>query len=148
MEQVFAKLKHWKELLVQLGEDVIAFSKLEKYEQVIKGIGFVEKLLNDPETEFYYNATLQLREPGIVVLNRGLGDYPIENHIATFESNTLYEFNSFISSYTLREEQLEAFDQSINGTKISNPDGTFTVTPGPNIGKPDLNPQSESQDEL
>ena len=72
-----------------------------------------------------------------MVLNRGLGDYPLTNHIGTFERRPeICKYNSYISNYLAKPGQIEKFDAS-NSSSITYQDlvGNSHTNIGPVFGK-------------
>jgi hypothetical protein len=46
-----------------------------------------------------------------MILNRGLVNYSLQNHIGTFERRPeIYKYNSYISNYLAKDVQIEGFD--------------------------------------
>ena len=61
------------------------------------------------------NVIEQGREPIAMILNRGKGDYPIPNHIGTFERRPeICNYNSYISNYPAKDSQIERFNRGTN----------------------------------
>ena len=83
------------------------------------------------------NAMGQGHEPIVGVFNRGNGTYPIKNHLATFErKDSLYQYNSYITNYLLRKNQVDDFDASMNmSLTYEDPFGNRQTNIGPNIGE-------------
>jgi len=72
-----------------------------------------------------------------VVLNRGLGNYPLPNHIGTFERRPeICKYNSYISNYLAKPGQIEKFDAS-NSSSITYEDlvGNSHTNIGPVFGE-------------
>ena len=106
-------------MLKKLNKNIINYNQGSKSQQVQVDITIVESLLAQPDTEIHMNVMGQGREPIIMVLNRGSGDYPLQNHIATFERRPeISKYNHYISNYLANEEQIEGFDRS-NSTSIT-----------------------------
>ena len=83
------------------------------------------------------NVMGQGREPIALVLNRGLGNYPLTNYIATFKRRPeICEYNSYISNYLAKAEQIKKFDDS-NNSSIMYEDlvGNSHTNIGPVFGK-------------
>ena len=52
-------------------------------------------------------------EPIILALNRGKDDYPVTNHIATFENRPeISKYNAYITHYQASPSQIQRFDAS------------------------------------
>jgi hypothetical protein len=118
-KQLREKSYHTVELLKKLEKNVTLYTQLPESKQAIIDLTIVEELIAHPDTELYMNVMGQGREPIAVALNRGEGDYPIQNHVGTFERRPeVFDYNSYISNYQLRPEQLEAFDLT-NGTSTT-----------------------------
>lgn len=97
------------------GGNVTTYNQLGDNQKAAVHFDIVDRLLSHPNTELYLNVMAQGREPVFMVLNRGLGDYPIPNHMATFERRPeIGEYNPYISDYLLMRTQLENFDRSAN----------------------------------
>lgn len=99
----------------------------------------VEGVLAHPDTELHMNVMGQGREPIAMILNRGLGDYPLKNHIGTFERRLeICKYNPYISNYLAKDEQIESFDLS-NSTSTTYEDlvGNSHTNIGPVFGKTD-----------
>ena len=97
----------------------------------------MDSLLAHADTELYPNVMGQGREPIFLTLNRGHGNYPIPNHIATFERRPeISELNTYITHYRAEKEQIENFDLS-NSTSIVYKDlfGNSHTNVGPIFGK-------------
>ena len=85
------------------------------------------------------NVMGQGREPIALVLNRSLGNYPLQNHIGTFERRSeISEYNPYISNYLAKDSQIKGFDLS-NPTSITYEDliGNSHTNIGPVFGKTD-----------
>ena len=84
------------------------------------------------------NVLVMLPPPPIaMVLNRGLGDYPLTNHIGTFERRPeICKYNPYISNYLAKPGQIEDFDAS-NSSSITYQDlvGNSHTNIGPVFGK-------------
>jgi hypothetical protein len=83
------------------------------------------------------NVMGQGREPLAMLLNRGLTNYPLENHIALFERRPeIWEYNPYVSNYLAKDAQIEGFDIS-NSTSITYEDlvGNSHTNIGPIFGK-------------
>lgn len=90
-----------------------------------------------PDTEVHMNMIGQSREPIIVVLNRGLGNYKLSNHISTFERRPeIGKYNSYISNYLPKPKQINRFDVT-NSSSITYEDlvGNSHTNIGPFFGK-------------
>ena len=112
-EQVPRKEKHGREILGQLKANMTQYNKISKHKQLQLNIDIVENLLAHPDTELHMNVMGQGREPIAFVLNRGLGNYPLQNHIATFERRPeISEYNSYITNYIAKDGQIDDFDLS------------------------------------
>jgi hypothetical protein len=76
-------------------------------------------------------------EPIAIILNRGLGNYPLKNHIGTFERRPeICKYNSYISNYIAKDAQIKNFDLS-NSTSITYEDlvGNSHTNIGPIFGE-------------
>ena len=85
------------------------------------------------------NVVGQGQEPIAMILNRGRGNYPLQNHIGTFEWRPeICKYNSYISNYLAKDAQIEGFDLS-NSTSITYEDlvGNSHTNIGPVFGKTD-----------
>jgi len=74
-----------------------------------------------------------------MILNRGMGDYPLQNHIGTFERRLeISKYNLYIFNYLAKDAQIESFDLS-NSTSITYEDlvGNSQTNIGPVFGKTD-----------
>lgn len=124
---------------------VAEYGNLNLQQRAKVAVGMLEKLLEHPDTEIHAHAMGQAREPIVVALNRGKTDYPYKNHAASFErKRELYENNHFISGYSLSNEQVRKFDQSM-GTQTNYTDslGNEVTNIGPIFGQPVSKTQSE-----
>lgn len=89
----------------------------------------------------------QGREPITLVLNRGLGGYPIENHIASFERRPeIMKFNPYITTYQAQDRQMDNFNATQNHTMMyQDLVGNWQTNTGPIFGateKPTMVPTS------
>lgn len=137
LNQSDVKYDHTKKFLELIGKDVEQFESLPKIEQRKIAIDIVEKLLENPGTEIYSNAMGQGREPIFLALNRGTEGYPVEHHAASFERRPeIWKYNSYISNYILKSNQVTRFDNSVN-TTIDYKDlmGNSITNTGPIFGK-------------
>lgn len=85
------------------------------------------------------NVMGQGREPIAMILNLGLGNYPLQNHIGTFERRPeICKYNSYISNYLAKDAQIEGFDLS-NSTSTTYEDlvGNSHTNIGPVFSKTD-----------
>ena len=83
------------------------------------------------------NVMAQGREPVAMVLNRGLENYPVKNHIGTFERRPeICKYNPYISNYIATDDQIKNFDLS-NSTSITYEDlvGNSHTNIGPVFGR-------------
>ena len=74
-----------------------------------------------------------------MILNRGLGNYPLQNHIGRFERRPeICKYNSYISNYLAKDAQIEGFDLR-NSTSITYEDlvGNSHTNIGTVFGKTD-----------
>ena len=118
-KQLAEKNKHTYEILQKLGKNVTKYNELSKNEKLRVDVTIVEELLGQSDSELYTNVIRQGREPISLVLNRGLENYSLKNHIATFERRPeICEYNSYISNYISKKIQIENFDLS-NSTSIT-----------------------------
>jgi len=85
LRQLAKKNKHTLEVLEELGKNITKYNELPEDRQLQIDLTIVEGLLAHPDTELHMNVMGQGREPIAMILNRGLGDYPLKNHIGTFE---------------------------------------------------------------
>ena len=126
-------------MLEKLGKNITKYNELPENRQLQIDLTIVEGLLAHPDTELHMNVMGQGREPIAMVLNRGLGDYPLKNHIGTFERRPeICKYNSYISNYLAKPEQIESFDRS-NSTSTTYEDlvGNSHTNIGPVFGKTD-----------
>nr|UVG41862.1 hypothetical protein [Navicula tsukamotoi] len=136
MHQTANKDKHTVQVLEKLGKNITKYNELSEFRQLQVDVTIVEDLLAHPQTELHMNVMGQAREPIALVLNRGLGDYPLKNHIATFERRPeIAEYNSYITNYLAYDLQIQNFDMS-NGTSITYQDlvGNSHINIGPVFG--------------
>lgn len=136
-KQLTKKDKHTLELLKKLNKDVEEYNALSDNEKRGFDLDVVEDLLAHPESELHMNVMGQGREPIAVVVNRGQGNYPIVNHVATFERRPeISQYNPYITNYALSPIQMEKFQNS-NGTSIPYDDlvGNSQINVGPVLGK-------------
>ena len=137
IQQVVNKDKHTLEVLEKLGKNITKYNELPEAKQLQIDLTIVERLLAHPDTELHMNVMGQGREPIALVLNRGLGNYPLKNHIGTFERRPeICEYNPYISNYLGKDSQIKGFDLS-NSTSISYEDlvGNSHTNIGPVFGK-------------
>ena len=137
IQQVVNKDKHTLEALEKLGKNITKYNELSEDKQLQIDLTIVEGLLAHPDTELYMNVMGQGREPIAIVLNRGLGDYPLTNHIGTFERRPeICKYNPYISNYLAKPRQIENFDAS-NSSSITYQDlvGNSHTNIGPVFGK-------------
>ena len=85
IQQVFEKYYHIRQKLISLDADIEKLERFSQAQQLKVSISIVELLLEHKNTEFYHNVMLQGRKPYVLALNRGLVNYTIPNHVATFE---------------------------------------------------------------
>lgn len=133
------KDKHTREVLKELGKNVTQYNELAVNKQRQIDFTIVEKLLAHPDTELHMNVMGQGREPIAMALNRGLGDYPLQNHIGTFERRPeICKYNSYITNYLATKKQIKGFDLS-NSTSITYEDvlGNSHTNIGPVFGETD-----------
>ena len=137
IQQVVNKDKHTLEALEKLGKNITKYIELPEDKQLQIDLTIVEGLLAHTDTELYMNVMGQGREPIAIVLNRGLGDYPLTNHIGTFERRPeICKYNPYISNYLAKPRQIENFDAS-NSSSITYQDlvGNLHTNIGPVFGK-------------
>lgn len=137
IQQIANKDKHTLEVLEKLGKNITKYNELPEDKRLLIDLTVVEGLLAHPDTELYMNVMGQGREPIAMVLNRGLGDYPLTNHIGTFERRPeICKYNSYISNYLAKPGQIEKFDAS-NSSSITYQDlvGNSHTNIGPVFGK-------------
>lgn len=137
IQQIVNKEKHTLEVLEKLEKNITKYNQLSADKQLQIDLTIVEGLLAHPDTELYMNVMGQGREPIAVVLNRGLGNYPLPNHIGTFERRPeISHYNSYISNYLAKPGQIEKFDAS-NSTSITYQDliGNSHTNIGPVFGE-------------
>ncbi len=139
IQQVANKAKHTLEVFEKLGKNITKYNELPESKQFQIDITIVEGLLAHPDTELHMNVMGQGIEPIALVLNRGLGNYPLKNHISTFERRPeICEYNPYISNYLAKDSQIKNFDLS-KGTLITYEDlvGNSHTNIGPVFGKTD-----------
>jgi len=139
IQQVANKDKHTLEVLEKLGKNITKYNELPESKQLQIDLTIVEGLLAHRDTELHMNVMGQGREPIALVLNRGLGDYLLQNHIGTFERRPeISEYNPYISNYLAKDSQIKGFDLS-NSTSITYEDlmGNSHTNIGPVFGKTD-----------
>lgn len=113
IRQLENKNKHTIEALKELGRNITKYNKLPKDKSLKVDLTIVEELLAHPDTELYMNVMGQGREPIVMVLNRGRGNYPFMNHIGTFERRSeISKYNAYISNYLATPKQIKNFDAS------------------------------------
>jgi hypothetical protein len=137
IQQVNNKNKHTFEVLQKLNRNITKYNELAQAKKLQVDLTIVEELLAHPDTELHMNVFAQGREPIAMILNRGMGNYLIQNHIATFERRPeICKYNSYISNYVAEEQQIEKFDRS-NGTSVNYEDlvGNSYTNIGPIFGK-------------
>lgn len=137
VEQLDIKDYHILEILKNQGQNITEYLQLTVREKLLFDYSIIEKLLGHPKTELYTNVMAQGREPVFLILNRGLGDYPIKNHIAIFERRPeLGKYDYYITNYAAKDPQIEKFDLSSNSI-INYEDllGNSKTNTGPIIGK-------------
>lgn len=139
-------------MLEKLKKNITKYNELPENKQLQIDLTIVEGLLAHPDTELHMNVMAQGREPIAFVLNRGLGNYPIPNHTATYERRPeISKYNAYITNYQANPKQMQAFDAS-NGTVINYEDliGNVQTNIGPIFGKisptqlPTVEPSIES----
>jgi len=136
-KQLTNKENHTLEVLEELNKNITKYNELPENERSQIGFTIVEGLLAQPDTELHMNVMGQGREPIVVALNRGRGDYPLPNHIATFERRPeICQYNSYISNYLAKPGQIEKFDAS-NSSSITYEDlvGNSHTNIGPVFGE-------------
>lgn len=139
IQQVANKNKHTLEVLEKLGKNITKYNELPESKQLQIDLTIVEELLAHTDTELHMNVMGQGREPIALVLNRGLGDYSLQNHIGTFERRSeISEYNPYISNYLAKDSQIKGFDLS-SSTSITYEDlmGNSHTNIGPVFGKTD-----------
>lgn len=139
IQQVANKDKHTLEVLEKLGKNITKYNELPDNKQLQIDLTIVEGLLAHRDTALHMNVMGQGREPIALVLNRGLGDYPLQNHIGTFERRPeISEYNPYISNYLAKDSQIKGFDLS-NSISITYEDlmGNSHTNIGPVFGKTD-----------
>lgn len=131
------KRLHRIQLLQKYGANITAYNQFEDSHKAAVHFDVVDRLLGHPDTELHTNVMAQAREPVFMVLNRGLGDYPVPNHIATFERRPeICEYNPYITDYFLTDAQLKNFDLSANALiKYNDLIGNVQTNIGPIIGE-------------
>ena len=137
--QITKKDNHTRQILEKLGKNLTQYDELPKNKQLEIDLTIVEELLAHPDTELHMNVMGQGREPIAMLLNRGLGTYPLQNHIGTFERRPeICKYNPYITNYLANKNQIKAFDLSKN-TSISYEDlvGNSHTNIGPIFGKID-----------
>ena len=138
-QQLADKDKHSREALAALNKNITQYTALPENRQYLVDITLVEGLLAHPDTELHMNVMAQGREPIAMALNRGLGDYPLPNHVGLFERRPeLCKYNFYISNYLADDKQIDRFDGS-NSTSITYEDlvGNSKTNIGPVFGKTD-----------
>lgn len=133
LRQVEKKDKHTLEVLENLNKNITKYNQLSENKQLQIDLTIVEGLLAHPDTELYMNVMIAM------VLNRGMGNYSLQNHIGTFERRPeISKYNSYISNYLAKDQQIENFDLS-NSTSIRYEDlvGNLQTNIGPVFGKTD-----------
>lgn len=126
-------------MLEKLGKNITKYNELPDDKQLQIDLTIIEGLLAHPDTELHMNAMGQGREPIAMILNRGMGDYPLQNHIGTFERRPeICKYNPYISNYLAKDAQIEGFALS-NSTSITYEDlvGNSYTNIGPVFGKTD-----------
>ena len=121
----------------QIANNITKYNELPEDKRLIIDLTVVEGLLAHPDTELYMNVMGQGRKPIAMVLNRGLGDYPLTNHIGTFERRPeICKYNSYITNYLAKEKQIEGFDIT-SSTSITYEDvfGNSHTNIGPVFGE-------------
>jgi hypothetical protein len=134
LKQLAKKEKHTFEVLNDLGLNTTAYPGSKKLKV---NIDIVESFLAHPDTELHMNVMGQAREPIAMLLNRVHGNYPIKNHINTFEWRPeISSYNPYITQYIAEEYQIANFERS-NSTSISYEDvnSNSKTNIGPIFGK-------------
>ena len=129
------------EVLNKLGKNITTYNELPEDTRLQVDLTVVESLLAHPDTEVHANVMGQGREPIFMVLNRGNGNYPLKNHIGTFERRPeICKYSPYITNYVAAPAQIRDFDLSTN-TSIPYEDliGNSQTNVGPLFGKADLN---------
>lgn len=81
---------------------MIRYIELSQNERVVTDITIVESLLAYPRMKLHMNVIGQDRKLIIVALNQGQENYPLRNHMATFERRPeIYNFNPYLISQTI-----------------------------------------------
>lgn len=124
------------DILNELNVSLDEYNNLSQSSKLKVSFNILENLLKHPDTEIYNNSMAQYREPVFVILNRGLGDYPIPNHAAIYERKPeIYNYNSYITDYQLKVPQVDKFDNSVNTTiEYKDSFGNQITNIGPVIG--------------
>ena len=146
MQQAANKDAHTVQVLEKLNKNITKYNELPEFKQLQIDLTIVEELLAHPETELHINVMGQGREPIAVVLNRGLGNYPLQNHIATFERRPeIAKYNSYITNYLAKERQIQDFDLS-KRTSITYEDlvGNSHTNIGPVFGSSKIDPPTSA----
>ena len=139
VQQIVKKNKHTLEVLEELGKNVTQYNELPEDRKFLVDLTIVEGLLAHPDTELHMNVMGQGREPIALILNRGLGNYPLRNHIDTFERRPeICNYNPYITNYLANNAQIKAFDLS-NSTSTTYEDlvGNSHTNIGPVFGQTD-----------
>jgi hypothetical protein len=119
IQQIEKKNKHTLEVLQKLGENITKYNELSQNKKLQIGLTIVEELLAHPDTELHMNVIAQGREPILIILNRGLGNYSLTNHISTFERRPeICKYNSYLTNYVADDAQIKNFDFN-NNTSIT-----------------------------
>lgn len=113
VQQLTKKNKHTLDILGKLNKNIIKYNELPDSKKLQIDLTIVEELLAHPDTELYTNVMAQGRDPVIMVLNRGIGNYSLKNHISTFERRPeISKYNSYITNYVAKQKQIRDFDRS------------------------------------
>ena len=140
----------------ELDKNGTLYTQLPENKQLLIDCTIVEQLLAHPDTELYMNVMGQGQEPIAMVLNRGQGDYPLKNHISTFERRPeVFDYNSYISNYLARDYQIENFDltnssfityEDLLGNSHNNTGPVFGQTNSPTVSPTGDNSPSENSE--
>ena len=126
-------------MLKKLSKNITRYNELAANKQLQINITLVEGLLAHLDTELHMNVIGQGREPIPMALNRGLGTYPLKNHIGTFERRPeISTYNAYITNYIAKNKQIGGFDIT-NSSSITYEDlfGNSHTNIGPVFGETD-----------
>lgn len=87
-------------VLKKLNKNITKYYESSKTERLKIDITIIEGLLAHPDTKINMHTMTQGRELVIMAINIGYGEYPVKNHIATFEHRfELFKYNHYITNY-------------------------------------------------